>query len=140
MQKQKLETPSEWIDFYLKAVDLGPLPESESSLRGSCRCPYPGTQGRIVGTDDAGGGVTGISLVGSRELGPAKVRGRVILLSPASQTPFLCSEPRHLGRVRLVRDTSVCLHSTCISSIKGFLRHLSNACILLSGDLFSDCM
>ena len=43
MQKQKLETPSEWIDFNLRAVDFGPLPESESSLRGSCRCPYPGT-------------------------------------------------------------------------------------------------
>ena len=82
----------------------------------------------------------GISLLGSRELGPAKVRGRVILLSPASQTPFQSSEPRHLGRVRLVRATSVCLHSTCISSIKGFLRHLSNARLLLSGDLFSDCM
>lgn len=96
--------------------------------------------GRIVGTDDAGGGVAGISLVGSRELGPAKVRGRVILLSPASQTPFQSSEPRHLGRVRLVRATRVCLHSKCISSIKGFLRHLSNARLLLSGDLFSDCM
>ena len=44
MQKQKLETPSEWIDFNLKAVDFGPLPESESSLRGSCRCPSPGTR------------------------------------------------------------------------------------------------
>lgn len=131
MQKQKLETPSEWIDFNLKAVDFGPLPESESSLRGSCRCPSPGTRAHRG---------HGRPWRRSRGLGPAKVRGRVILLSPSSQTPFQSSEPRHLGRVRLVRATRVCLHSKCISSIKGFLRHLSNARLLLSGDLFSDCM
>lgn len=96
----EVETPSEWVDFTLKAADFVPPSESESSPRGGCRCLHPGAQGCIVGTGDAGGGDAGTSPVGSRQLGPAKVRGRVVLLSPASQTPFLCSEPRRLGWVR----------------------------------------
>ena len=41
----EVETPSEWVDFTLKAADFVPPSESESSPRGGCRCLHPGAQG-----------------------------------------------------------------------------------------------
>lgn len=47
----------------------------------------------IVGMDDAGGGDAGTSLVGSRQLGPAKVRGRVVLRLRHPRLPSCALSP-----------------------------------------------
>lgn len=85
----EVETPSEWVDFTLKAADFVPPSELESSPRRAAAAPHPGLRGCIVGTGDTGGGDAGTSSVGSRQLGPAKVRGRVVLLLSIPFLPVL---------------------------------------------------
>lgn len=128
MQEQMFYTPSEWIDFNLKASDSVPLPKLESNLHGGGGCPHPRVQVSLLDTDNIwrrrcrhlpwwAGQPPSLS----HELGLVKGQREELSccllhykLSSCALSPVTCPG------CFLVRGASVCLHSMCISSIKGF--------------------